>query len=133
MAEKTLNHTWTRSAWIDQADASIGPLIEADRAGILEDIAAGKTYLYHVTGPVYGGWFLFRFVENHKGETVAFVIAFNGRNAGAGLPYLAELVRQAGAVELVCVTEQEAVARLYRGQGWKITEYELTFDLRKEK
>lgn len=133
MEEKTVNHLWTRSPWCDEADASIGPLIEADRAGIISDIAAGKTYLYHVTGPAYGGWFLFRFLETHKGETVCFCVAFNGRNAGAGLPYLAELVRNAGAVELICTTEQEAVARLYRGQGWKITEFELTFDLRKEK
>lgn len=123
-------HTWTRSAWCDGAEASIGPLIVAERAGVLADIEAGLSHLYTVDGPQYGGWFLFRFYENHQGETVCFCIAFNGRNAGAGLPYLADLARQAGAVELICETEQQAVARLYRSQGWKITNYELTFDLR---
>lgn len=123
-------HIWRRSAWCAEAEESIGPLIEADRAGILADIAAGASFLFCVNGPEYGGWFLFRFFDNHAGETVAFVIAFNGRNAGAGLPYLAALAKKAGAAELVCTTEQEAVARLYRMQGWRVSEYELTYDLR---
>lgn len=125
-----VGHTWRRSAWCEEAEASIGPLIEADRAGVLADIAAGLSFLFCVDGPDYGGWFLFRFFDNSKGETVAFVVAFNGRNAGAGLPYLAELSKKAGAVELICTTEQEAVARLYRMQGWRVSEYELTYDLR---
>ena len=129
-AKVNAGHVWTRSAWCAEADELIGPLIEADRAGVLADIAAGLSYLFMVTGPEYGGCFLFRFFENHVGETVAFVIAFNGRNAGAGLPYLAALSKKAGAAELVCTTEQEAVARLYRRQGWRVSEYELTYDLR---
>lgn len=124
-------HTWTRSAWCEGAEASLGPLIMADRAGVLADIEAGLSFMFTVDGPSYGGWFLFRFVENHKGEIVCFCIAFNGRNAGAGLGHLADMARQSGAVELVCETEQQAVARLYRSQGWTITNYELTFDLKK--
>lgn len=129
MEAAALTHTWTRSAWCAGAEEFLGPLIVADRAGVLADIAAGLSFLFSVDGPDYGGWFLFRFVENHAGQVVCFCIAFNGRNAGAGLPYLASLAKKAGAVELVCTTEQEAVARLYRGHGWRITEYELTFDL----
>lgn len=129
-AQKVTPHVWRRSPWCDAADAAIGPLIRADRAGILADIAEGRSQLFEVDGPEYGGWFLIRFFDNDDGEVCCFCIAFNGRNAGAGLPYLAELVRKAGAAELICRTEQEAVARLYRRQGWDITEYELRFDLR---
>lgn len=127
---EVVDHVWTRSGWCAEAENAMGALIEADRAGILADIVAGLSLLFTVDGPDYGGWFLIRFFDNHVGETVCFCIAFNGRNAEAGLPYLAEMARKAGAVSLVCTTEQEAVARLYRGHGWKITEYELTFDLK---
>ncbi|MHB1430402.1 MAG: hypothetical protein ACYCVW_17095 [Rhodocyclaceae bacterium] len=132
MAEETaLRHVWRRARWCDDAEASIGPLIRADRAGIIADIEAGLSQLFHVEGPDYGGWFLIRFYQDEAGDLACFCIAFNGRNTEAGLPHLVELVRAAGAVELICTTEQEAVARLYRRQGWTITEYELRFDLRK--
>lgn len=133
MEAARLNHVWTRRPWCDEADAALGELIDADRAGILADIAAGLSYLFFVTGPDYGGWFLIRFFDNAQGQTACYCIAFNGRNTLAGLPYLGRLVAAAGAVELICNTEQEAVARLYRAQGWKITEYELTLKLEPEK
>lgn len=122
-------HTWTRRReWSDAAEAALGELIAADRAGILADVAAGLTFLFEVDGPDYGGWFLFRFYEE-AGQTVCFCPAFNGRNTAAGLWHLRDLVRGAGAAELICWTEQEAVARLYRRQGWRIAQYELRLTL----
>ena len=77
----------------------------------------------------YGGWFLFRFYEDHRGQTVCYCMAFNGRNARAGLPHLAKMAAKAGAVELICETEQEAVMRLYRRDGWRVAVYKLVLDL----
>lgn len=127
-AQKVGPHVWRRAQWCDAADAAIGDLIQADKAAIVADIGAGLSQLFEVDGPEYGGWFLIRCYDD-AGETVCFAIAFAGRNTEAGLPDLAELLRRAGVAELICSTEQEAVARLYRRQGWRITEYELRLRL----
>lgn len=130
MAEtaEVAGHVWRRAQWCDAAEAAIGDLIKADKPAIVADVEAGRSLLFDVDGPDYGGWFLIRCFED-AGETVCFAIAFAGRNTEAGLPDLAALLRRAGVAELICTTEQEAVARLYRRQGWRITEYELRLRL----
>lgn len=121
-------HVWTRSAWCEDAEAALGALIVWDRENVLAKIAAGDAQLFSVDGPDYGGWFLIQFVG--EGRAVECnCLAFNGRNTAAGLGKLAEVVRRAGAVALTCSTEQESVARLYRLQGWKVTDYFLRFEL----
>lgn len=129
MEKETLSHTWRRLPWCAEAEQALGHLIEAERAAILADVAAGLSFLFEVSGPDYGGFFLFRFYDNHQGQTVCYCIAFNGRNARAGLPHLAGIAAKAGAVELICKTEQEAVMRLYRRDGWRVAVYELVLDL----
>lgn len=126
-------HVWTRSPWCAAADAVLGPLIAADRAGMLRLIELGLRHgghaqLFTVDGPHYGGWFLIRWAEGKSGLECDCV-AFAGRNTEAGLPDLASMVKKSGAVALTCSTEQEAVARLYKRQGWRVTETFLRFDL----
>lgn len=121
-------HVWTRTRWGEEAEAALGPLIVGDRENVLSKIASGTAQLFSVDGPDYGGWFLIQFLGELP-ELECNCMAFNGRNTAAGLGELAKLVKQAGAVSLTCSTEQEAVARLYRRQGWQVTDYFLRFQL----